>query len=189
MPQLQVVNNVKQNLTAYYNLLNYVARPDKCRNGYYGMTNVYLNPNCNPEMLVDHQNFELRDFHGKNNRFALHVIVQFAPSESKHLDHQKVLDIAYYIAEHEFPYCICFFGVHDHSCYNGTDQLFLHIDMMILPFHIITGEGYDCGKPGWFKIGADVASYLQRYVPKEDITQPVVYYGRHAQKKDAERIH
>ena len=34
MPQLQVVNNVKQNLTAYYNLLNYVARPDKCRNGY-----------------------------------------------------------------------------------------------------------------------------------------------------------
>ena len=53
-------------MMAYYNLLNYVARPDKCNFWYYGMTNVYMNPECSPETLIDHQ---------------------------------KVLEIAYYMAE------------------------------------------------------------------------------------------
>jgi hypothetical protein len=135
-----------------------------------------------PEEIVDRQLWTLRKYHGKDNRYALHVILAFAPSESKYLDHTKALEIGYYLAQTEFTNCMCYFGVHDHSCYEGTNQLYLHIDMMLVPFDIFNGKSYDCGKPGWIKIIYDVAAYLQKYVPVSEISQPLVFHGQHDQK-------
>lgn len=179
MPNLQVLDRVKKNEYAYENLLHYITRPDKCQKGIYGMTNVYMNSLCQPEKVFHKQIQCLREYHGKENRYALHLILRFAPSETKYLDHIKALDIAYYLAEAAFSNCMCYFAVHDHSCYKGTNQVYLHIDMMIVPFDIFNGKSYSCGKAGWYKIGYDIATYMEKFIPASDISKCEVFYGRH----------
>lgn len=178
MPHLQVVNQVKHNSVAYRNLLNYIARPDKCRNRIIGMTNVLLDFQKTPENLVDDQVQRFREYHAVSCRYALHIIVEFSPEEARYLDYNKVLEIGYFLAETEFTNCICYFAVHDHSTYKGTNQVYLHLDFMLIPFNIYDGRGYNCGKSGWFKIANDIKEFMKKYVPPSYISNPLVFHGR-----------
>ena len=180
MPRLQIVNNASKDLSAYQNLLHYVARPDKCICGLYGMTNLYLDPMEPPEQAVDAYYMALRAYHGKTSeRYALHFIVEFAPSEAKYLNPQMVLELGYRFAMRSFPNLVCYFSVHDHACYASTpDQISYHIDMMVCTVDIYSGLIYHCGRGGGYKLLYDFIKELERYVPAADIQKPVVKFGR-----------
>ena len=135
MPQLQIVSySPKEAQKAYYNLLRYVSNPEHCLCGLYGMTNVYMDLGVSLAETVDQYYWSLRYFHClSNGRYALHFIIEFSPSESKHLNPQTVLELGYHFAQRNLPNQVCFFAVHDHSCYKSDpDQIFYHIDMLVL---------------------------------------------------------
>lgn len=53
--RMQLLDRVKKNEKAYYNLLHYVRGYEKCRKGYFGTSNVCLFPNATVEESVhDH---------------------------------------------------------------------------------------------------------------------------------------
>lgn len=179
MPHLQVIEFKKDERKAYRNVLHYVAREDKCRGGIYGMTNVYNDTSRNSYENVEEMDRFIREHHGRNGgRRMLHVIVRFSPSESSFLDRKKVLQIAYLVAMKEFPNNVCYFAVHDHSTYLGTDLTYYHIDMMILLTDIYTGNIFSCGKKGWYRIVCDISDYLRNIMPKKCVTRAYVFYGR-----------
>ena len=65
-----------------------------------------------------------------------------------------ILQIAYYLAETEHKGCLTYFAVHDNvKC--------LHIDMLIVPIVLYTGNMYGCNKPGWIKIACNLKEYLK----------------------------
>ena len=181
MPYLQVINNVQHNDYALRNLLNYVARKDKCICGLYGVTNVLI-PSYeeNLPLALKNYNEALRRFHSKGDgRYALHYIFSFAPSESRYFDPQKVLDLGYFIASRAFQNQVCYFSVHNHSCYrNMPGQIYYHIDMMVLTVDIMNGVLYSLSKPGGYRILHDLMEYMKKYVPENDISKPIVFCGR-----------
>ncbi|MFR0900135.1 MAG: hypothetical protein ACLSG4_11835 [Anaerobutyricum sp.] len=178
MPNLQVVNQVKHDFVAYNNLLYYVARPDRCRNRMIGMTNVFFDFSEAPKNLVNKQVQRFREYHSVNSRYAIHIIVCFSPDEVEYLSCNRVLEIGYFLAETEFKDCICFFAVHDHSTYEGTNKVYLHLDFMLIPFSIYDGRGYDCGKAGWYKIANDIKEYLKKFMPSSVISTHIIFPGR-----------
>lgn len=170
MPRLQILT--KEKPRSFFNTLNYVARPDKCQQGCYGMTNVYNDPSLSPETVIENAAWTLRDKYGKiDQRYAMHEILTFSPEECKYLDHKKVLEIGYHMAESAFPDCISFFAVHDHSN-------LLHLDLMVIPIDLHTGSNYDCGSAGAYHICSDVTSYLEKYVPKDKISKTRIAFGK-----------
>ena len=187
MPRIQLINEAGHDRAAYRNLLKYVARPDKCICGFMGMTNVCdipqiisgIVPGTMSYKMVDRQRKFLMRYHENHDgRYAMHVIIQFAPSEAAYLDHQKVLDIAYFVAMTEFPDYICYFAVHDHSCYKGTQDTSYHIDMMIVLINIYDGTFLGLGPKGWYKVGCDIAGYLKNFMPEEAVEKVIIKNGR-----------
>lgn len=169
--RMQLVDNVKKNFVAYYNLLNYVRNYDKCQNRYYGTSNVLLLPNRAVEESVDFTANKIRKITYCDVKLAVHLIVEFAPSELEYLDHKKILEAGYFISVYEMPECITFFAVHDHSKH-------LHLDMMIFPYSIYNGKAYHISKKSFYKIGADIQRYLLKYIPQEKMSKVQTIYGR-----------
>ncbi len=169
--RMQLLDRVKKNEKAYYNLLHYVRGYEKCRKGYFGTSNVCVFPNATVEESVHYTAQKVREITYCNVKLAMHLIIQFAPSELVYLDHSKVLEIGYFISLYDMPECITFFAVHDHSEH-------LHLDMMIFPYSIYDGKAYHISKKSLYKIGMDIQKYLLKYVPQKNISQIQPVYGR-----------
>lgn len=87
MPRIEV-NTIKAGNYAYYfNVLNYVAKDDKCIQGYIGASNLLL-PNKRSDIVkyVSHQVEMARMHYGQDDRrLGLHCIFEFTPGELEYL--------------------------------------------------------------------------------------------------------
>lgn len=97
--------------------------------------------------------------------------LEFLPSECIYLDAQKIIRIGYQFPCMEFPNCITYFGVHDHSEY-------LHLDMLLLPIDIYTGNSYGYSQNAWYKFGYDIRELMLQYMPEENISNVQTLYDR-----------
>lgn len=172
MPRISVLGVNEGNFSYIENTSKYVAREDKCLDGYIGATNVYL-PNNRKKIAgsIVSQMMNVREFHSQmDSRLGIHVIFAFSPDECKYITKADLLSIGYHIAETEFSDCITYFAVHDH-----TDNL--HIDMLIDTVKITDGKMYGCNLAGWRAVGNHLIQTLEEYIPKDKISPVQVSFS------------
>ena len=169
--RIQFISRVDHNETAYMNLLNYIRHPDKCTGGIFGATNVFIDPNASIEQSVYMTAEYIRKRQSCDTKLAVHLIIEFSPSELEYLDENKILETGYVISQLDMAECITFFGVHDHSEH-------LHLDMMICPYSIYTGKAWHLSKSFLWKIGLDIKEHLIHYMPEEAISKLQTVWGR-----------
>lgn len=161
MPRIEI-KSISEGLYSYYeNTLNYVAKKDRCRQGYLGAVNIYL-PQKRKDLIptIREEIRRLREFYGQEDRrLGIHFIVNFSSEELVYLSPIQVLEIGYHIAQTEFTDCMTYFAVHDHTS-------LLHLDMLIIPINIHTGKMYSCGRAGWSGIETRLQKYLVNYMPE-----------------------
>ena len=172
MPRIDVKKIESKDYNYFDNCINYVAKEGHCINGFIGGTHWYLPPDRNKHVsaLMTHIQ-TIREFYGKyDTRLGIHVVVTFSPEEVIFLNRRSVLEIGYYLAQTEFTNCMTYFAVHDH-----TDLL--HLDMLIIPIDVYTGNMYGCGKAGWNCIMAKLKMFLHNYMPESVMGSFQVAYG------------
>lgn len=164
MPRI-CIKSIKENNWSYYdNVLNYVAKKDKCAEPMIGACNVYMPINRKEIVPVIRMQFnEVKHFYEQeNHRLGIHFEINFSPEELRYLDRKKILEIGYWISETQFKNHMTYFAVHDHSeC--------LHLDMLINTVNILTGNMYGCGNAGWNAVANEIHEHLKLYVPDETI--------------------
>lgn len=173
MPRLEIKSIQEGQDTYLRNVLNYVAKWNKCNQGYLGAANLYL-PQKKKELIptIQQQNQELREFYRQENkRLGIHFIVAFSPEEAAYLTHMYVLQIGYFLAQTEFAEYMAYFAVHDHT------EL-LHLDMLINPINIHTGLMFGCNRSGWYGIGSRLQEHLLRYMPEGAIRELQVTFSK-----------
>lgn len=171
MPRITVKSIPKNKPWIYENVLNYVAKPDKCNQGYISATELLL-PHTREEIvpMIGMQIETARTFYGKNeNRLGMHVIIEFSPDELKYLSMLQILAIGHHIAQTEFVGCMTYFAVHDH-----TENL--HLDMLLIPINIREGIMYGCNRAGWNGIETRLLTYLKNFMPEEAVSGFQVSY-------------
>lgn len=161
MPRIDVVSIKKENYVYFENCLNYIAKEDHCIEGYIGATHIYLPMDRNMHVpFIRTQVSTMRSFYQKqNNRLGLHITINFSPEEQGFLNKGMMLQIAYHLAETEFPSCMTYFAVHDNVDLN-------HIHMLIIPINVYTGYMYGCGKAGWNTIEDKLRKLLKTIMPE-----------------------
>lgn len=164
MPRIEVKSIKSDQYMIYKNVLNYVAKDDRCIKGFLGATNLLLTQKRSQlNFAISEQVNQARKFYGQEDRrLGIHVIIAFSEEEVKYLNHMKILEIAYHVANTEFSGCMTYFAVHDHTEH-------LHIDMLVFPLNIHTGRMYGCQREGWNAIEIRLQDYLQKYMPEEAI--------------------
>ena len=172
MPILQIVDTIRYDTKALYNVINYVAREDKCQCRCIGATNIYLDQSDIVNTINDHF-MKLWEYHCKTKgKFAQHLIIELAPSEVKYLTADSVLCLAYRFAQKEFPNLICYFAVHDHALYHDEHNNLLprfHIDMIVFLLDIFSGRIAGFHKGAEYKMLFDFIALLNQFVQDEDI--------------------
>ena len=177
MPRINVNTITKGRMDYFMNTINYVARKDRCTEGYLGATNLYLPPKRSDLVpVIMYQIKGLWEFFNKHDvRLGLHVEINLAPSELEYLSKMQVLQIEYFVANAVCADCMTYFSVHDHS------EL-LHIDMLVILIHLDTGLMYGCNKAGWHAIEGRLMEYLQNFMPESAVGEFQVSFDQHTRK-------
>lgn len=178
MPRINVKNIEANNYAYYKNALEYVARPDRCSSGYISATELYL-PTERKYLVstVDHQIQKVREYYYKTDkRLGLHLEINFSAEELKYLSARHLLLIGHHVATTEFPRCMTYFAVHDHTN-------LLHLDMLLVPINVQTGLMYGCNNHGWNAIEMRLRDYLHNFMPEETIGGHQVSYGMDTNKR------
>lgn len=171
MPRIEIKSIKAGNYAYYYNTLNYVAKNDRCIQGYISAANLLL-PQKRSELVpcISQQVSNARMHYGQEDkRLGIHCVVNFSSEELEYLTAIQILEIGHYLSMTEFPDCMTYFAVHDHS-----DKL--HLDMLIFPLNIHNGRMYGCQKKGWNAIEIRLQKYLLNYMPAEVVGKFQVAY-------------
>lgn len=171
MPRIDVKSITANNIQYFNNGVKYIAKKDKCDGKHIGATNLYLpEKRKDLERTVKLQMEDIRNHYNKENkRLGIHAVFAFSQEEDQYLTEKQALEIAYRIAEREFQYCPTYFSVHNH-----TETK--HIDMLILPINLQTGNMYGCNRRGWNAIESRLIQDLENFVPKACIGGHQVAY-------------
>lgn len=164
MPRIEIKSIPAGQEVIFRNVLNYVAKDDRCFQGYIGASKLCM-PAERKEIVdnIQKQIQQLRVFYGKTDkRLGLHCIIAFSKEEMEYLTPWKVLEIGYYISETEFAECMTYFAVHDHT------EL-LHLDMLVIPIKVCTGKMYGCPRAGWSGIELRLREYLLDNMPESAV--------------------
>lgn len=162
MPRISIKS--VNSMVHYFNTINYVAKGDKCSQPMIGACNAYLPMMKHDIVPAIREQFDTaREFYGKKEcRPGIHFEINFSPEELKYLDRKKILECGYWISETQFTGCMTYFAVHDHSEY-------MHLDMLINPINIYTGNMYGCNRSGWNAIMNSFIDHLKVYILDEKI--------------------
>lgn len=177
MARYQVISQVGRNITAFDNLLNYIAKPGHCIGRFIGATNLFISDYQNPEPYLREQiSYILNLYNGWNRRLALHFLIEFDPDEAAQLAPELALQYGYQFAQSVFPGYMCYFSVHDNTPHT-------HMHFMVVTCNIFDGKRFAVGKKGWFKIANDGNRLLEEYVGTENLCPTQVTLGRTPRNK------
>lgn len=170
MPRMQVI--MVKSIQHLYSVVPYVAKSDKCMNQQYvGMCNMLMGED-NISALLKVNQFLHNDFNkGHTERQGIHLIIEFSPEECQFLNQQMILQIGYWMAGTYFTNYVTYFAVHDHTAK-------LHLDMLVFPVNMITGEIINYGKSTWYDMASQLAEYLKIIIPEEKVGKPLLSFGR-----------
>ena len=170
MPRIQIIT--VKNVEHLKSVVQYVARSDKCMNQQYvGLCNMLIGED-NESVLWKMDQFLHNEFNKcHTKRRGIHLIIEFSPEECQFLNQQVILQIGYWLTAMYFANYVTYFAVHDHT------ELF-HLDMLVFPVNMITGEIINYGKPTWYYMVSQLAEYLKGFVPIEKIGKPLLCFGR-----------
>ncbi len=175
MPRLQVIST-ERTMCAFNNLINYIARPDRCINRYFGAVNLYIDDHVHPEPSIRDQIFRVIEMHqAGHKKLTTHLIMTFDDNERQHLTADYLLRLAYDFCLRMLSNCMVYFAIHD-----NTPKL--HIHFMIVPLDIYNGKTWSSGKCGWYLLGNEATRLLEQYIPKDEVDNVHVTYGKTPRK-------